>query len=254
MPDIVYAANQPMRGLFRFLLPRITALIFVGAGIPHFICPVFAADSGENPNSHSPSIVFILADDLGYGDVGAYKKKPSKIPTPNIDRMAREGVRFTDAHSPSSVCSPTRYALLTGRYAWRTRLRAGVVGIYGPPLITADRLTVAGYLKNQGYATAVIGKWHLGLTWPTVDGAPAFSKPDGATNVDFTKPIGDAPTTRGFDYYFGVDLPNFPPYCFVENDHTVGLPDVPDAGEAEGFNRPRADAEGVETRRHSSGS
>ncbi|MBN8625522.1 MAG: arylsulfatase [Planctomycetes bacterium] len=207
------------------------AIAICGLGL----CPCFAEDLGKT--ECRPNIVFILADDLGYGDVGAYKKKPSKIPTPNVDRIAREGVRFTDAHSPSSVCSPTRYALLTGRYAWRTRLRAGVVGIYGPPLIAAERLTVASYLKGQGYATAAIGKWHLGLTWPTVDGAAAFSKPDGATNVDFTRPIGDAPTTRGFDYYFGVDLPNFPPYCFVENDRTVGLPDVPDAGEAEGFNR-----------------
>jgi arylsulfatase A-like enzyme len=229
------AEPQAKRGPLRRLLLRLTAFIVAAAGLPYSTCHAFADDASQKPSK--PNIVFILADDLGYGDVGAYKKKPSKIPTPNIDRIATEGVRFTDAHSPSSVCSPTRYALLTGRYAWRTRLRAGVVGIYGPPLIAADRPTVASFLKQQGYATAAIGKWHLGLTWPTVDGAPAFSKPDGATNVDFTKPIGDAPTTRGFDYYFGVDLPNFPPYCFVENDRTVGLPDVPDAGEAEGFNR-----------------
>jgi arylsulfatase A len=232
MPTPSFERSGRVSRLSRFLR-SLVLFALVNSESPLRTAFVAAAASA----STKPNLVFILADDLGYGDVGAYKKKPSKIPTPNIDRLAREGVRFTDAHSPSSVCSPTRYALLTGRYAWRTRLRAGVVGIYGTPLIAADRLTVAGFLKEQGYATAAIGKWHLGLTWPTVDGAPAFSKPDGATNVDFTQPIGDAPTTRGFDYYFGVDLPNFPPYCFVENDRTVGVPEMPDAGEAEGFNR-----------------
>ena len=179
-----------------------------------------------------------MADDLGYGDIGAYKQKPSKIPTPYIDQLAREGVRFTDAHSPSSVCSPTRYALLTGRYAWRTRLRYGVITPWGKPLIAPERLTVAGFLRDHGYTTAAIGKWHLGLTWPTTDGKPAASGANALSNVDFTRTIGDAPTTRGFDYYFGVDVPNYPPYCYIENDRTIGTPSVPDAGRAEGFNLP----------------
>ena len=185
-----------------------------------------------------PNIIFILADDLGYGDVGAYKKKPSKVPTPRLDQMAREGVRFTDAHSPSAVCSPTRYALLTGRYAWRTRLRAGVIRQWEGPLIAPDRLTVASMLREHGYATAMIGKWHLGLTWPTKDGRPPQSGENRLSNVDFTQPIGDAPTTRGFDYYYGVDVPNYPPYCMIENDRTVGIPTLPDTGREDGFNRP----------------
>ncbi|MGC3967401.1 MAG: arylsulfatase [Pirellulales bacterium] len=229
---VVYVRSDDVPALSPRVRSRIGAAL---AAVVLFFCSQehAVAESGAKPN-----IVFILADDLGYGDIGAYKKKPSKIPTPHVDRIAREGVRFTDAHSPSSVCSPTRYALLTGRYAWRTRLRSGVVGIFGPPLIAPDRLTVPSFLKGFGYTTAAIGKWHLGLTWPTVDGKPPISRTDSTSNVDFTKPIGDAPTTRGFDYYFGVDLPNFPPYCFLENDRTVGLPDRPDGGEAEGFNRP----------------
>jgi arylsulfatase A-like enzyme len=160
-----------------------------------------------------PNVVYILADDLGYGDPGCYNPQ-SKIPTPNIDRLAKEGVRFTDAHSPSAVCTPTRYALLTGRYAWRTRLQKGVQGPFSPPLIAEKLLTVPAMLREQGYATACVGKWHLGWGWPKpVDG-----------KRDFSKPIPDGPTTRGFDTYFGTDVPNYPPYCFLENDRTVGIP------------------------------
>ncbi len=161
-----------------------------------------------------PNIVYILADDLGYGDVGCYNPA-SKIPTPNMDRLAQDGVRFTDAHSPSAVCTPTRYALLTGRYAWRTRLQRNVIGPFAPPLIAEKQLTVAGLLREKGYATACVGKWHLGWGWP---------KPGGGGQRDFTKPIPDGPTARGFDLYFGTDVPNFPPYCFLENDRTVGIP------------------------------
>ncbi|MBX3398970.1 MAG: arylsulfatase [Gemmataceae bacterium] len=163
-----------------------------------------------------PNIVYILADDLGYGDVGCYNPA-SKIPTPNLDRLAKEGVRFTDAHSPSAVCTPTRYALLTGRYAWRSRLQRNVLGPYSQPLIAEKLLTVPALLRAQGYATACIGKWHLGWGWP---------KPDNGKR-DFTKPIPDGPTARGFDSYFGTDVPNYPPYCFIENDRTVGLPSEP---------------------------
>ncbi len=161
-----------------------------------------------------PNIVYILADDLGYGDVGCYNPA-SKIPTPNIDRLAKEGVRFTDAHSPSAVCTPTRYALLTGRYAWRTRLQRNVIGPFSQPLIAPQQFTVAELLSGQGYATACIGKWHLGWGWP---------KPDDGGQRDFTQPIPEGPTMRGFDLYFGTDVPNYPPYCFLENDRTVGIP------------------------------
>ena len=173
-------------------------------------------------SGNRPNIVLILADDMGYGDLGCQNPQ-SKIPTPNLDRLAGQGIRLTDAHSPSAVCSPTRYGILTGRYCWRTRLKSGVLWTWDPPLIEPDRLTVPKLLKQHGYATACIGKWHLGWDWPTVDGKlPKRNSP--AKNVDFRRPIANGPTTRGFDYYFGTDVPNFPPYCFIENDRTVGIP------------------------------
>jgi arylsulfatase A-like enzyme len=181
-----------------------------------------------------PNIVFILADDLGYGDVGCYNPG-SKIPTPNLDRLASDGMRFTDAHSPSSVCTPTRYGLLTGRYCWRSRLKAQVLGPWGATLIEDGRLTAPTLLREHGYATACVGKWHLGWDWPTQDGRAAASGPDRLSNVDFTKPIANGPTTRGFDSYFGTDLPNYPPYCHIENDRTLGIPSVPNWPH---FNRP----------------
>ena len=192
-----------MHRRFRTLL-----LTFVVVAVGSKAVPLSAAEPPK------PNIVYILADDLGYGDVGCYNPA-SKIPTPNIDRLAREGVRFTDAHSPSAVCTPTRYALLTGRYAWRTRLQRNVLGPFSQPLIAEKQLTVAGLLREQGYATACIGKWHLGWGWP---------KPGDGGKRDFTRPIPDGPTARGFDLYFGTDVPNYPPYCFIENDRTVGIP------------------------------
>jgi arylsulfatase A len=165
------------------------------------------------PQNAQPNIIVILADDMGHGFVSSLYPD-SKIKTPNIDRLGREGVTFTDAHSGSAVCSPTRYGLLTGRYAWRTHLKAGVLKPYDPPLIESDRLTLPAFLKQNGYHTACIGKWHLGWDWPR----------SGTNDPDFTKPIGNGPTTRGFDYYFGTHVPNQPPYCFIENDKTVGQP------------------------------
>ena len=185
----------------------------------------------------TPNIVIILADDLGYGDVKCYNPLRGKIATPNMDRLAVEGLRFTDAHSSSGVCSPSRYALLTGRYHWRTRLQSGIVGVFGPPLIAPDRLTIAGLLKNHGYRTAAIGKWHLGWDWDIRreqrplfeiksgdDEGPVKSEQASAWREVFSKPIAGGPTTRGFDSYFGTDVPNWPPYCFIENNRTVGIP------------------------------
>jgi arylsulfatase A-like enzyme len=174
----------------------------------------------------TPNIVFILADDLGYGDLGCYNPQ-SKIPTPRLDRFATEGMRFLDAHSPSSVCTPTRYGLLTGRYAWRTRMQRNVLGPWEKPLIAPDRLTVSKLLQQNGYATACIGKWHLGQNYVTTDGKPpSGGAKNPLSNVDFSKPISDGPITRGFDHYFGTIVPNYPPYCFIENDRTVGIPSV----------------------------
>jgi arylsulfatase A len=186
--------------------------------------------------ARKPNIIFIMADDLGYGDLSCYNNE-SKIQTPNLDRLAAEGIRFTDAHAPSAVCLPCRYALLTGQYAWRTerwRARAQVKGSdhWGKePYLPADRLTVPKLLKQQGYATACIGKWQLGWNWPTKDDKPAVT----GFEIDFSRPITQGPTTRGFDYYFGTDVPNFPPFCFIENDRTIGIPSVPSPPE---FDRP----------------
>ncbi|MCU0916742.1 MAG: sulfatase-like hydrolase/transferase, partial [Planctomycetes bacterium] len=116
-----------------------------------------------------PNIVLVLADDLGYGDPTCYSAE-SKIPTPQMDRLAGEGIRFTDAHTPSGVCTPTRYGLMTGRYCWRSSLKRGVLNGYSEPLIETDRLTVATLLKRHGYHTGCVGKWHLGLGWVTTDG------------------------------------------------------------------------------------
>ncbi len=183
--------------------------------IPLLACvAVFGLGASRAAEPAKPNVVYVLADDLGYGDPGCYNPK-SKIPTPHIDGLAKDGVRFTDAHSPSAVCTPTRYALLTGRYAWRTRLQRNVIGPFSPPLIAEHLLTVPAMLKKEGYATACVGKWHLGWGWP---------KPGADGKRDFAKPIPDGPTARGFDSYFGTDVPNYAPFCFIANDRTVGIP------------------------------
>ncbi len=183
-----------------------------------------------------PNIVVILADDLGYGDVQCYNSQRGKIPTPHIDRLASQGMRFTDAHSSSGVCSPSRYTLLTGRYHWRTRLQSGIVGYLERPLIAPERLTIPRLLKQHGYHTACVGKWHLGWDWGIVpDQRPLFAPPQGkfpevterhrqAWQEVYSRPIGGGPTSRGFDEYFGTDVPNWPPYCFINDDRTVGIP------------------------------
>ena len=166
-----------------------------------------------------PNIVYILADDLGYGDVSCLNPE-SKIPTVNIDRVAREGVVFTDAHSGSAVCTPTRYGILTGRYSWRTHLKAHVLEVHHPPLIDKGRMTVASLLKLHGYRTACVGKWHLGLGWATTDGHTP--RPD---NLDYAKPIEGGPRALGFDYFFGIPASlDMTPYLYVENDHVVDPP------------------------------
>ncbi|MEX1114010.1 MAG: arylsulfatase [Akkermansiaceae bacterium] len=174
----------------------------------------------------SPNILIVLVDDMGYGDPGCYNPQ-SKIPTPHLDRLAAQGLRLTDAHAAAAVCSPSRYGLLTGQYPWRTRPGGGALGTWAAPIIAPQRLTLPKLLQQHGYATACIGKWHLGWTWPTKDGKPPQTGPTNLSNVDFSQPIADGPTTRGFDYYFGTCVPNYPPYCFIENDRTVGLPSEP---------------------------
>ncbi|QDV19402.1 Arylsulfatase [Gimesia panareensis] len=172
-----------------------------------------------------PNIVVILADDFGVGDIQAHYPK-NKIPTPYLDRLVQQGMSFTDAHSGSAVCTPTRYGILTGRYAWRTRLQEWVIAAYEPPLIAEQRLTYPGLLKSQGYATACIGKWHLGWNWPGPQRSQMTEKKNGQWKLtwDFTRPIQGGPVDRGFDYYFGVDLPNLPPFTFIENDRVLVEP------------------------------
>jgi len=151
-----------------------------------------------------PNIVFILADDLGYGDVGCYNPE-SKVATPNIDRLASQGLRFTDAHSPSTVCTPTRYSLLTGRMAFRTGMRGVFTGAGGPCMIEAGRLTLPGMLRQRGYATACFGKWHVGMTFFDDEGrAINQSGLDGVKRIDYSRAIPDGPIDRGFDQFFGT--------------------------------------------------
>ncbi len=170
-----------------------------------FLCQIVVSSTGVVfAERVQPNIVYILADDLGYGDVQCLNKEHGKIKTPHLDKLASQGMTFTDAHSGSSVCTPTRYGLLTGRYAWRTRLQQGVLSDYVTPLIAADRLTVPALLKQHGYHTACIGKWHLGYT---IEGGKAKEKPASQKGTLIGAPLGavtkDGPITRGFDLFFG---------------------------------------------------
>jgi arylsulfatase A-like enzyme len=187
-----------------------------------------AASEGSHRRPQKPNVVFILCDDLGYGDVKC-NNPDGKIATPNVDRLAAAGMRFTDAHTTSSVCTPTRYGVLTGRYNWRSRLQSGVLGGLSPRLIEPGRLTVAELLRRQGYHTACIGKWHLGMDWPRRPDAQAFGdnieKGPEARHVDFTRPIANGPNSVGFDYYFGISASlDMVPYTFIENDRVTVVP------------------------------
>lgn len=232
-------SNSVKRAITRLVTLLLALLGFLGTAATQ------AGSSASRPN-----IVVIYADDLGYGDVQCYNIERGKIPTPHIDRLAAQGMRFTDGHSSSGVCSPSRYTLLTGRYHWRTRLQSGIVGVFGEPLIAPERMTIGTLAKQQGYRTACIGKWHLGWDWPVskeqrpllspakppadeaskankkaaAAGAVATEQQIAAWRDIFSKPIAGGPSTCGFDLYFGTDVPNWPPFCFIENDRTLGIP------------------------------
>ena len=194
------------------LINRHVALLSLGS-----IAVLCGCSTGERQMPEKPNIVFILADDMGYGDVSALNEE-SKLMTGNIDRIAAEGIVFTDAHTCSSVSTPSRYGLLTGRYNWRSELKEGVLDGYSAPLIKSGRRTVAQMLKESGYATACIGKWHLGWNWKNIE--------QGRDSVDFSKPITDGPTTRGFDYFYGIAASlDMAPYVYLENDSVTALPD-----------------------------
>ena len=185
---------------------------------PLFIYLLFGLLPGAQ--AAQPNIVFILADDLGYGDVACYNSE-SKIPTPNIDRLAREGMLFTDAHSPSTVCTPTRYSVLTGRMAFRTGMRGVFTGAGGPCMIEKPRLTIGGMLQKKGYTTALFGKWHVGMTFFDKEGK-AINKNglEAVKRIDYSRAIPDAPIHRGFDRFFGsVCCPTTDwLYAFIDGD------------------------------------
>ena len=178
-----------------------------------------------------PNVLIIYADDLGYGDLGCYNSN-SNIPTPNLDQLAKQGMRFTDAHSSSGICTPSRYALLTGRYHWRDFHR--IVGPLGGSVFKPERLTLAEMFKANGYQTGAIGKWHLGWDWDAIRKPVEQSRQQANVNkknnrfdaFDWSKPIPNGPLDHGFAYYFGDTVINFPPYCWIENDKVVTAPDT----------------------------
>lgn len=207
----------------------ITAFIFLLVG---------CRDTKSDITNMPPNIVYILADDMGYGDVSVNYQQ-SRMRTPNIDKLAKEGMRFTDAHSPSSVCTPTRYGILTGRYCWRSRLQEGVLRGYGQALLEKERTTVASLLKDYGYTTGVVGKWHLGVNWvvkseftDSLHSNRAQINEQGlilempGSWIDFTKKPTDEPSQHGFDYSHILPASlDMPPYCFLENGALQTIPD-----------------------------
>lgn len=207
--------------------------VFVAGITGLIVCVMFGMSMTKRPQKAlAPNIVYILADDLGYGDVSIYNPD-GKIATPNIDKLAAQGMRFTDAHSPSSVCTPTRYALLTGRYPWRSRLPVGVLRGYSRTLIEDNRLTVASLLKSQGYQTGVVGKWHLGLDWVLKQGKEQLASSEGfgikselnPDDIDFTQNPSQGPNTVGFDYSYVLPASlDMPPYCYLENHKLIEQP------------------------------
>lgn len=181
-----------------------------------------------------PNVIFIMADDMGYGDPQCYNPD-SKIPTPNMDQLAREGLLFTDAHAASSVCTPSRYSIMTGKYAWRSELKKEVLwSTYNDPLIDRSETTIADMFKSQGYATAAVGKWHLGINFLKREGYRVVEGKDfhesalqGTRNVNFMAPTYGGPNDLGFDYFFGSGAGhNMEPHAFIENRYTLGLPTI----------------------------
>ena len=208
-------------------MTRVSAIIFI------LITAVIGWHScGSKKEEKNPNIIILYADDMGYGDL-ACQNPSSKIPTPNLDRLAANGMRFTDGHSSSGICTPSRYALLTGRYHWRDF--HGIVGPMGGPVFSKNQYTLATMLKENGYATGCVGKWHLGWDWDSIRIA-SWTKQDTMTlfgrtkhffppeAYDWSRPVSGGPLDRGFDYYYGDGTINFPPYTWMENDRIIDVP------------------------------
>ena len=191
-----------------------------------------------------PNVIYILADDMGYGDISRNNER-CPFRTMHIDRMCDAGMRFTDAHASSAVCTPSRYSILTGRYNWRSTLKSSVIGGYSSPLIGERRKTVADMLKTQGYRTAAIGKWHLGMEFsktPDFRERPDFDACDG---IDYTGRISRGPTDNGFDYYYGISASlDMPPYVYIENGRFTACPDHMTKGTGKGYWREGPTAKG----------
>ncbi len=200
--------------------------------LPFAVGAIGPVQASEHAAPH-PNIVLIVADDLGYGDLGAYGA--TKIATPAIDQIAAEGMVFTNAYASSSLCSPSRYSIMTGRYAWRTRLKSRVLKYFEKPLIEKDETTVASMLRRNGYYTAMVGKWHLGFDWSVNEKAPSdfeesvFNSWDENLQefIDFSRPVRNGPVERGFDYFYGTaGSNNMKPYVYLENDRVLQPPSV----------------------------
>lgn len=227
--------EHPRRREFLTCAAHLTAALSVGARLG------WTKRAAPRP----PNILYLLCDDLGYGDVHCLNPQRGKIATPNIDRVASQGMIFSDAHSGSAVCTPARYGVLTGRYAWRSSLQSGVLYGYSPPLIAPQRTTVASLLRRNGYRTALIGKWHLGWGWSNLDSRPRKAHSVQVTEeqlghrlgdiltesaqqeldgIDYGKAIQGGPSSLGFDYFYGLTAPDFAPFVWIENDRVTTPP------------------------------
>jgi arylsulfatase A len=224
--------NRPVKSKFTFAQMRREMIFCASIGLPMVLLSS-SVQAQEKKAHYHPNIVLIVADDLGYGDFSCYGD--GKTSTPTVDSLAATGIQFRDAYAAASICSPSRYSILTGRYSWRTRLKFGVLTWFAKPLIAKNRMTLASLLKGDGYDTACVGKWHLGLDWALKPDAPAdpdknvFETWDRKSQdyIDFSKPVTGGPLDRGFDYFYGIaGSINMIPYVFIENDKVVEPPSV----------------------------